>query len=175
LRRRIGAPELRLSMFQRSTGVNGNQIRSEQKTIERAREGISSYIYIYIYIYAAYVSAYTWRQDVFFDTYIYIYIYAAYVLAYIFLARCLLDVLAWKGRPGLEGPAWLGRAGPGSALSSTGVHRRRSGCVGNGCLSVPPCFPSRHTSVAYIQRKAAVCSIYIYIYICGARLGVRLA
>ena len=44
--RTLDAPELRLSMFQRSTGPNGNRIRSPEKTIERASEGISSYICI---------------------------------------------------------------------------------------------------------------------------------
>ena len=39
------APELRLSMFQRSIRRNGSRIRPPEKTIERASEGISSYIY----------------------------------------------------------------------------------------------------------------------------------
>ena len=42
--RTLGAPELRLSMFQRSRRRNGNHIRAPEKTIERASEGISSYI-----------------------------------------------------------------------------------------------------------------------------------
>ena len=41
----LDAPELRLSMFQRSMSLNANQIGSEEKVIINDREGISSYIY----------------------------------------------------------------------------------------------------------------------------------
>mgnify|MGYP001418333892 CR=1 FL=1 len=41
--RTLDAPELRLSMFQRSRRANGPHIRPPEKTIERAIEGISSY------------------------------------------------------------------------------------------------------------------------------------
>ena len=41
---RMSAQTLRLCMFQRSIRVNENQIESEEKTIETAKEGISSYI-----------------------------------------------------------------------------------------------------------------------------------
>ena len=40
----LDAPELRLSMFQRSMRPNANQIRAEEKGIINDREGISSYI-----------------------------------------------------------------------------------------------------------------------------------
>ena len=45
------APDLRFSMSQRWINLNASQVRSPQKTIKRASEGISSYIYIYIYRY----------------------------------------------------------------------------------------------------------------------------
>ena len=44
--RTLDAPELRLSMFQRWRNPNGTHIRPPEKTIERAIEGISSYIYV---------------------------------------------------------------------------------------------------------------------------------
>ncbi len=45
----LDALELRLSMFQHSTGPNATRIGSPEKTIERASEGISSYIYTHIF------------------------------------------------------------------------------------------------------------------------------
>ena len=45
------ALELHLSRFQSLTGITGNQMRSDSKSIKPAFEVISSYIYIYIYIY----------------------------------------------------------------------------------------------------------------------------